>query len=99
MANATDTEIAAARAAYFDNADYEEAASVAKAKAFITACRKLLALPITRSANGARDGNEVELQPDLLERQQSMARQWVAAYAAANDGAGVIHADFTGFRD
>lgn len=94
---ALDAEIAAARTAYLDNADYEEDASVTKAKAFITACRKLLAVPITRTANAGRDGNELELNPELLARMLDEARRWLAAELSASSGA-VIHADFTDFR-
>lgn len=98
MAASLDTEIATARAAYFDNAGYEENNSVSECQAFVTACRKLLAVPVTRTANGARDGNELELQPDLIRLQQDDARRWLAAAIAATNNAGVIHADFTDFR-
>src|SRR5436190_1631730 len=47
-----DTQIAAARTAYLENAGYEEEQSLTKAKLFATACRQLLALPLTRSAHG-----------------------------------------------
>lgn len=95
---ALDTDLAAARTAYFSNADYEEAQSVTKAAAFITACRKLLAVPVTRTANGARDGNELELDPAEIRNQQADARAWLRGQRAA-EGENVIHADFTGFRE
>lgn len=94
---ALDAEISAARTAYLENADYEEDASVTKAKAFITACRKLLAVPITRTANAGREGNELELNPELIAKMLDEARRWLAAELAATSGA-VIHADFTDFR-
>jgi hypothetical protein len=100
MAEALDTEIFNARAAYFDNADFEADGSIVKAKLFITACRKLLAVPVTRTAQSGRDGNELELDPEMIARQQDEARRWLAsAQAAAAGGGGVIHADFTAFRD
>lgn len=89
-------------AAYADNASYEEDASVAKAKAFATACRSLLSPGriVKRSAAGGRGGNEVELMPELLQQQLEDARRWLAAeLAAASGGSAVIHADFTGFRE
>lgn len=95
---ALDAEIAAARTAYLANADFEETASVTKAKTFITACRKLLAVPITRTANAGRDGNELELNPELLAKMLDEARRWLAAEIAATTGTSVIHADFTNFR-
>jgi hypothetical protein len=98
MAGTIEAEIAAARAAYFDNADYEEDADQTKAKSFITACRKLLAMPITRTASGGRDGNELELDPSLLHKAMDEARRWLAQEIAAGSG-GVLHPDFTGFRD
>lgn len=95
---ALDAEIAAAREAYLTNAGYEENESIAECNAFITATRKLLVLPITRTANGARDGNELELNPELLNQMLDQARRWLAAAKAANDSTSVIHADFTDFR-
>jgi len=98
MAGTIEAEIAAARAAFFDNADYEEDADQTKAKAFVTACRKLLALPMTRTAQGGRDGNEMELDPSQIHKLMDEARRWLAQELAAGEGA-VLHADFTGFRD
>jgi hypothetical protein len=95
---ALDAEISAARDAYFDNAGYEENESLTEAKAFVTACRKLLAVPVTRSAQGGRDGNEIEMDPEQIAKQLDEARRWVAATLAATSGS-VIHADFTDFRE
>lgn len=94
---ALDADILAARTAYFTNAGYAENGSLAEAKLFATACRKLLAVPLTRVAHGGRGGNETELDPTIIERQLAAATQWIAAELAAASGA-VIHADFTGFR-
>jgi hypothetical protein len=95
---ALDTDLAAARTAYLTNAAYEEEGDLAKAKLFATACRKLLALPLTRTAKGGRGGDEAELDPTVIERQLDSARRWIAAEAAAQDNSAVRHADFTDFR-
>lgn len=95
---ALDADIAAARTAYLENADYEEADSVTKAKAFITACVKLLAVPITRTANAGRDGNELEMNPELIATMRDDARRWLAAALQSTSNPAVIHADFTDFR-
>lgn len=95
---ALDADILAARTAYFTNADYAEAQDLAKAKLFATACRKLLAVPLTRVAHGGRGGNETELDPTIIERQLQAAVQWIAASLAATSGA-VVHADFDRFRE
>lgn len=87
-------------AAYADNASYEEDASIAKAKAFVTAVRLLLspAMSVKRSAHGGR-GEEVELDLEVLRQELQDARWWLSTALAAQDNAGVVHADFTGFRE
>lgn len=66
------------KAAYMDNASYEEDASVAKAKAFVTACRLLLMkIPkVSQDSEGAR----VEMNPDLIQREMAEAREYVRAH-------------------
>jgi hypothetical protein len=89
-------------AAYLDNASYEEDGSVAKAKAFITACRFLLLPKITPSRSaGPGDGGEVEFNLDMIKVQMEAAQQYVAANDTSNyDGFGTVrHVDFTGLRD
>lgn len=89
-------------AAYLDNASYEEDASVAKAKAFITACRFLLLPKLTpaRSA-GPGDGGEVEFNLDVVRAEMQAAQQYVAANDSGSyEGFGTVkHVDFTGLRD
>lgn len=84
--------------AYHDNADYEEMAEVAKAKAFVTACRRLLTtLP---AESGTRESN-VRIDTKLVAEQLKAATDWVAA----NDAGGtsgrpvVIHGALRRFRD
>lgn len=63
--------------AYLDNADFEEAGSVAKARAFVTACvRLLLLLPVSASDQGsAQSFDQKEIQAN---------KQRAQAYIAAN---------------
>jgi hypothetical protein len=87
-------------AAYADNASYEEDDDLTKARAFAAACRLLLSPQhsVKRSVSGGRSGSEVELDPGVIERRLDDARRWIANKLAAASG-GVIHADFTNFRD
>lgn len=88
-------------AAYADNSAYEENESVAEAKAFATACRLLLSprFSVKRTSHGGGSGEEVELDLNIIQKQLDDARQWVAANAPAANGTGVIHPDFTDFRN
>jgi len=86
------------KAAYIDNASYAEDSSVAKARAFITACRILLMRLPKRVSRGG--GEEIELNPERIQAELRAAQQYVNANAGVGDGgAGVRHVDFTGFRD
>jgi hypothetical protein len=100
MALSSTSTTADVLAAYADNADYEEANDLTKARAFVSACRLLLSPKHTvkRSVSGGRSGSEVELAPEVIERRMDEARRFVAAIVAAQSG-GVIHADFSNFRD
>ena len=86
------------KAAYYDNASYEEDVSVVKAAAFITACRFLLQRDPKRA--GWREGSSQEWDPEVLERQMNEARGWKASQAVVTSGGpGAIHASFENFRD
>jgi len=85
------------KAAYDDNASYEEDASVSKAKAFVTACRFLLRRLPKRSAGSAGSG-EIELNSEQIERQLEEARKWVAANDTA-PATSVGHTRHSSFRD
>ena len=92
------SSLAEVRAAYADAASFEEDASPAKARSFITACRLLLALLPKRSAHGDRGSNEVELDLTVLERQLVEARRWLAAQGHTGAFGRVVHADLSNFR-
>lgn len=86
------------KAAYDDNASYEEDGSATKARAFITACRLLLRrLPVQVGRSG-RGSEEVRLDPDLLRRQLEDAQVWLASSPDASDLGGVRHPSFANFR-
>jgi hypothetical protein len=89
--------------AYDDNASYAEDGDVAKAKAFITACRILLRrMP---GESGTRE-QHFKMNPELIQKEMEAAQQFVAANDTANgtgggassNGPKVIHSDFRNFR-
>ncbi len=87
--------LAQIKAAYYDNASYDEDSSTAKASAFATACRFLLLKLPKRMAHGGRGGDEVELDPVQIRLQLDAARQWVSANQV---GGSVKHVSFANFR-
>src|SRR5215207_8957877 len=84
--------------AYVDNASYEEDASVAKAKAFITAARiLLLKLP---EESGTRESH-LKLSKAEIAAQLEQARTWVAANDTGDSGSSgprVTLGSFEAFR-
>lgn len=91
--------LAQIKAAYADNASYEEDDDATKAQAFITACRMLMMNLPKRTVHGGR-GEEVELPIELIEKQLTAARSWRGSHGGlAAGGAGVKHADFRDFRE
>lgn len=76
---------AALTKAYQDASDYDLVGSLAQARQFIQAGRMLLALPLRRSASGGRGGEEVELEPRIIQEQIARAEQWYHANAAATN--------------
>jgi hypothetical protein len=93
------SSLAEIKAAYFDNASYSEDADVAKARAFITACRCLLMKIPRRVARGGPASEEIEMEPRLLMDQIAEAKKWLTdnAPSSASDGA-VRFSDFSNFR-
>lgn len=71
------------QAAYADNASYAEDNSAAKAKAFITACRMLLGLTPSSTSTA---GVSVDINLEVVERQQKSAETWLATHAVADSG-------------
>ena len=90
-------------ASYDDNASYEEDSDTTRALAFITACRILLQRRPKRTSHGGRQrGTEIEFNPEVYEREQERAQNWLAeeATSAASTGVpGVIFPDFANFRE
>lgn len=84
-----------ARDAYLANADYAESASTSKARAFITACRKLIVLLPSEVAGGSsRTRADENLRQFRAEMEQ--AQRWLASSGTSG---GVVHASFENFRD
>lgn len=75
MAAATVDEIIDALNSY---SDYEEVGSVSRARSYITAARRFLALPSTSSEQGSAMG----YTPQLIRDEMAIARSFIAA----NDG-------------
>jgi hypothetical protein len=92
--------LAQVNAAYDDNASYEEDVSVAKAKAFITACRFLLRRVPKRAIQGGRGGgNEVEIDPAVVADAMKRAQQWLSTQPVSAGGSGgAIYKDFRDIR-
>lgn len=68
-------------AAYRDNASYEETGDVAKARAFVTACRFLLQMLPSSSVGGG--GERVDFDTTLIAKEMETARNWISSNASA----------------
>lgn len=91
----TPTEIATAEAAYFSNADYAEVRSVSKARAFVTACRKLLLAP----SSMVKGSNSISSRIDLFRDELRDAQKWLERFSPDDiPGPLVTKTDFRGFR-
>jgi hypothetical protein len=88
--------LAQVKAAYDDNASYEEDASAAKCRAFVTAGRILLRRVPKRAVHGGRGaGEEIEIDPVVLRDEVTEARRWLARNPGAAGTDHVIYADFS----
>jgi len=91
--------LAAAEAAYSENADYDtypNSAGVTKAKAFIAAARRIIQLQPQTAQKGP---NAVSYRVDLLPEEIKTARSFVLAYSPSDrPGNRVTYADFSDFR-
>ena len=86
--------------AYETNADYDEVADVAKAKAFRTACRRILAKQPTEAFKGG-GGAVVKMNPDLVRQQLEAVEAWLVRHPSDSEletDPTVIHPDFANFR-
>lgn len=86
--SSTDAEV---EAAYDDNSSWYEDGSVAKAKAFVTACRILIRRCATAMYHGA---NRVEFDIPLLRAELEQAAAFVQANGGGT-GPRVTRVDFT----
>lgn len=80
---------------YLDYADYQTTGSIADARAFATACRRMLATRPTASAHGV-GGRRIEMNIDVIAAELSKAEAWIESHA---DSDSVAHGSFTYFRD
>ena len=88
--------LAEVQASYDDNASYFEDNSIAKAKAFVTACRILLRRTATQMVKGS---NQVNLNVPLIEKQLEEAQEWLLARDPDfRPGPTTTRADFRNFR-
>src|SRR5688500_6874875 len=96
--NSTST-LAQVQAAYDDNASYAEDASVAKCRAFLTACRILLRrMP---AQTGTREA-QLQLNPGLIQKEMQAAQAWLEAHdtgpTSTAAGPRVTRVSFENFR-
>jgi len=88
-----------ARTAYLANADYAETSSAVKARAFVTACRKLIVLLPTES-QGADSRTRMDENIRQFRAEIDEANAWLAVNDSATvTGGGVVESDFSYFRD
>jgi len=86
-------------AAYEDNASWEEDGDLAKAKAFITACRFLLRYAQRSAKRGQGTAAEQEFNYDAVRAEMAQARAYVAEQeSGTTSNPNVIHADWQGIR-
>lgn len=71
-------------AVHQDYSDYDLVDSVARARLFIQATRMLLAYAIRRSGQASR-AEEIEVEPEILERQLTRAMTWYASRSARDE--------------
>ena len=91
--------LATAQAAYLDNADYDEDASVSKAKAFRTACRQLIVLlPSTTMRGAGSNQQSIGFRTDEIRKQLEAVESWLAINDTTGNSS-VIHPDFSFSRD
>lgn len=90
-------DIQAVANAYFDNADYDEAGSVTKAKAFQTACVRLIGLRPQLLQKGGQGAN-LHAQFNVSELRFQLQR--VDSWLSANDTAdpSIVYPNFTDDR-
>jgi hypothetical protein len=89
--------LTATLAAFDENADYDADGSVAKAKLFRTACRRLIAkLPAQASRGGTGGNQSFAYQVDEIREMIHEVEAWLALNDP--DTYGVTHPDFSNSR-
>lgn len=77
-----------------DNASYQEDGSVAKARAFVTACRIILLRP-----RGIGHGSDrTDFAPEIIRQELAAAQDWIGSYESASVG-GVSFQSVEDFRE
>ena len=89
-------QLASLSAAYDAALDYDTEASIAKARAFVAACRGLLRF--TMSSGGA-GSSYIQNHPEVIERQLKEALAWLQANDPRLAGDGVLHLSLEGMRE
>lgn len=79
MAESIEAQYAAAFQAYLDNADYDNPASASKCRAYITACRRLIAFPDSVMSLHERQDD----QRSKFEKAMKSAQEWLNANPSA----------------
>ena len=85
-------------AAYMDSAVYEEDADVAKARAFVSACRMLIRFPSRLQVGGRQAGHEMEIDVTTIRAEMAAAQSWIAANDQPTGGR-TTWGNFSNFRD
>jgi hypothetical protein len=93
----SNSTIAEVKAAYVDNASYDEDGSVTKARAFITAVRIMLSWPKRERLGGGGSASEFEVDTIELRRQLDEAKDYVAANRTDDPSPAVLDVDFSEF--
>ena len=72
--------------ALLDYADYEEVGSVARARTYLTACRRFLSLPASQSDQGSSLG----YTPQYVQGELDFARRYIAANDTATNSSSSV---------
>lgn len=83
------------KAAYLDNASYQEDQDVGKCRAFVTACRMLL-LKLPQSSR--KGDSELTLSIGSIQSELKLAKQWLATANVSAAGGGIRYSDFSNLR-
>lgn len=84
-------------AAYLDNASYEEDGSVAKARAFITACRFKIHLLADSAASP--QGHQASIRTEKYQREIEAAQSFIRASADVTEGgSGAVYLGVEDYR-